>query len=187
MNIILGSSSPRRKELLAAMGFEFRTMSPDIDESFSNEMPIEKVAAFLAESKANALVDSLEKDDLLICSDTVVILKNKILGKPNDREDAISILQQLSGNTHTVITGVALKSVTKSKVFSVKTEVKFTNISNSQIEFYIDNYQPFDKAGSYGIQDWIGLIGVEKINGSYTNVMGLPTCELHEAILNFNC
>ena len=185
MNIILGSSSPRRKELLASMGFEFRTMIPDIDESFSDEMPVENVPAFLAESKANALVDSLEKNDLLICSDTVVVLNNKILGKPSDREDAISILQQLSGNTHSVITGVALKSVTKTKVFSVKTEVKFTNLSLSQIDFYIDNYNPFDKAGSYGIQDWIGLIGVEKIDGSYTNVMGLPTSELYEAILRF--
>jgi septum formation protein len=185
MNIILGSSSPRRKELLAAIGFEFRTMNPDIDESFSDEMPVENVPTFLAESKANALVDSLEKDDLLICSDTVVVLNNKILGKPNDREDAVSILQQLSGNTHAVITGIALKSVTKTKIFSVKTEVKFTNISLSQIEFYIDNYHPFDKAGSYGIQDWIGLIGVEKIDGSYTNVMGLPTRELYEEILRF--
>ena len=185
MNIILGSSSPRRKELLAAMGFEFRTMSPDIDESFSDEMPVENVPAFLAESKANALVDSLEKNDLLICSDTVVILNNKILGKPSDREDAISILQQLSGNTHSVITGVALKSFTKTKVFSVKTEVKFAKLNLEQIEFYVDNYHPFDKAGSYGIQDWIGLIGVEKIEGSYSNVMGLPTFELNKAILSF--
>ena len=185
MNIILGSSSPRRKELLAAMGFEFRTMSPDIDESFSDEMPVENVPAFLAESKANALVDSLEKNDLLICSDTVVILNNKILGKPSDREDAISILQQLSGNTHSVITGVALKLFTKTKVFSVKTEVKFAKLNLEQIEFYVDNYHPFDKAGSYGIQDWIGLIGVEKIEGSYSNVMGLPTFELNKAILSF--
>jgi septum formation protein len=185
MNIILGSTSPRRKELLAAMGFEFRTMSPDIDESFSDEMPVEKVAAFLAESKANALINSLEKDDLLICSDTVVVLNNQILGKPSNRENAIYILSQLSGNTHAVITGVALKSLEKTKVFSVKTEVKFANLNLNQIEFYVDNYHPFDKAGSYGIQDWIGLIGVEKINGSYTNVMGLPTHELHEAILNF--
>lgn len=185
MNIILGSSSPRRKELLAAMGFEFQTISPDIDESFSNKMPVENVAAFLAEAKANALVGSLEKDDLLICSDTVVVLNNQILGKPSDREDAISILTQLSGKTHAVITGVALKSLTKIKVFSVKTEVKFTVLSRPQIEFYVDNYNPFDKAGSYGIQDWIGLIGVEKIDGSYTNVMGLPTRELNEAILRF--
>lgn len=185
MNIILGSTSPRRKELLAAMGFEFRTMSPDIDESFSDEMSVEKVASFLAESKANALINSLEKDDLLICSDTVVVLNNQILGKPSNRENAISILSQLSGNTHAVITGVALKSLEKTKVFSVKTEVKFANLNLNQIEFYVDNYHPFDKAGSYGIQDWIGLIGVEKINGSYTNVMGLPTHELHEAILNF--
>lgn len=185
MNIILGSTSPRRKELLAAMGFEFRTMSPDIDESFSDEMPVEKVAAFLAESKANALINSLEKDDLLICSDTVVVLNNQILGKPSNRENAIYILSQLSGNTHAVITGVSLMSIEKTNVFSVKTEVKFANLNLNQIEFYVDNYHPFDKAGSYGIQDWIGLIGVEKINGSYTNVMGLPTHELHEAILNF--
>ena len=185
MNIILGSSSPRRKELLAALGFEFTTLNPDIDESFSDDMPVENVAAYLAEQKANALENQLQKDDLLICSDTVVVLNNQILGKPSDRENAISILSQLSGNTHAVITGVALMSLTKTKVFSVTTEVKFTNLSRSQIEFYIDNYHPFDKAGSYGIQDWIGLIGVEKIDGSYTNVMGLPTCELYEAILNF--
>ena len=185
MNIILGSSSPRRKELLAALGFEFTTLNPDIDESFSDDMPVENVAVFLAEQKANALENQLQKDDLLICSDTVVVLNNKILGKPSDRENALSILQQLSGNIHSVITGVALKSLEKTSVFSVKTEVTFTNLSRSQIEFYIDNYHPFDKAGSYGIQDWIGLIGVEKIDGSYTNVMGLPTCELYEAILNF--
>lgn len=185
MNIILGSTSPRRKELLAAMGFEFRTMSPDIDESFSDEIPVEKVAAFLAESKANALIDSLEKDDLLICSDTVVIIDNQIIGKPTDSQNAYEILSQLSGNTHVVITGVALKSLEKTNVFSVKTEVKFGNLSDKQIDFYIQKYNPFDKAGSYGIQDWIGLIGVEKINGSYTNVMGLPTHELYEAILNF--
>jgi len=185
MNIILGSSSPRRKELLAALGFEFTTLNPEIDESFSDDMPVENVAAYLAEQKANALENQLKKDDLLICSDTVVVLNNKILGKPSDRENAISILSQLSGNTHAVITGVALMSLTKTKVFSVTTEVKFTNLSRSQIEFYIDNYHPYDKAGSYGIQDWIGLIGVEKIDGSYTNVMGLPTCELYEAILNF--
>jgi len=185
MNIILGSTSPRRKELLAAMGFEFRTMSPDIDESFSDEIPVEKVAAFLAEAKANALVDSLEKDDLLICSDTVVIIDNQILGKPTDRQNSHEILSQLSGNTHLVITGVALKSLHKTKIFSVKTEVKFGNLSDKQIEYYIQNYNPFDKAGSYGIQDWIGLIGVEKINGSYTNVMGLPTHELYVAIFNF--
>jgi septum formation protein len=187
MNIILGSSSPRRKELLAALGFEFTTLNPDIDESFSDEMPVKQVATYLAEQKANALENQLKKDDLLICSDTVVVLNNQILGKPSDRENALSILQQLSGNIHSVITGVALKSLEKTSVFSVKTEVTFTNLSRSQIEFYIDNYHPFDKAGSYGIQDWIGLIGVEKIDGSYTNVMGLPTCELYEAISNFNC
>jgi septum formation protein len=185
MNIILGSSSPRRKELLAAMGFEFRTMSPDIDESFSDEMPVENVPAFLAESKANALADSLEKNDLLICSDTVVVLNNKILGKPIDTQNAFEILRQLSGNTHKVITGVALKSNNKTTIFSAETIVSFTDLSDEKIRFYIENFQPFDKAGSYGIQDWIGLIGVKKIEGSYTNVMGLPTCELYEAILNF--
>jgi septum formation protein len=185
MNIILGSSSPRRKELLAAMGFEFRTMSPDIDESFSDEMPVENVPAFLAESKANALADSLEKNDLLICSDTVVVLNNKILGKPIDTQNAFEILRQLSGNTHKVITGVALKSIEKTSVFSVHTNVSFSELSDQQIRYYIEKFQPFDKAGSYGIQDWIGLIGVKKIEGSYSNVMGLPTFELNKAILSF--
>jgi septum formation protein len=185
MNIILGSSSPRRKELLAAMGFEFRTMSPDIDESFSDEMPVENVPTFLAESKANALADSLEKNDLLICSDTVVVLNNKILGKPIDTQNAFEILRQLSGNTHKVITGVALKSIEKTTVFSVHTNVSFSELSDQQIRYYIEKFQPFDKAGSYGIQDWIGLIGVKKIEGSYSNVMGLPTFELNKAILSF--
>ena len=185
MNIILGSNSPRRKELLAALGFEFNTLNPDINESFSDEIPVEKVAEYLAEQKANALENQLQKDDLLICSDTVVIINNEILGKPTDEQNAFEILRQLSGNTHKVITGVALKSLEKSNVFSVETTVSFTDLNDEQIRFYIENFQPFDKAGSYGIQDWIGLIGVKKIEGSYTNVMGLPTCELYEAIMNF--
>jgi septum formation protein len=185
MNIILGSSSPRRKELLAALGFEFTTLNPDIDESFSDDMPVEQVAAYLAEQKANALKNQLQKDDLLICSDTVVVLNNQILGKPTDAQNAFEILRQLSGNTHKVITGVALKSIDKTSVFSVETSVSFSELSDEQIRYYIENFHPFDKAGSYGIQDWIGLIGVKKIEGSYTNVMGLPTCELYEAIMEF--
>ena len=185
MNIILGSNSPRRKELLAALGFEFTTLNPDIDESFSDEIPVEKVAEYLAEQKAKALENQIQKNDLLICSDTVVIINNEILGKPTDAQNAFEILKQLSGNTHKVITGVALKSIDKTTIFSVETIVSFTDLSDEQIRFYIENFQPFDKAGSYGIQDWIGLIGVKKIEGSYTNVMGLPTCELYEAIMNF--
>jgi septum formation protein len=185
MNIILGSSSPRRKELLAALGFEFTTLNPDIDESFSDDMPVENVAAYLAEQKANALENQLQKDDLLICSDTVVVLNNKILGKPTDPQNALEILRQLTGNTHKVITGVALKSNDKTSVFSVETSVSFSELSDEQISYYIENFHPFDKAGSYGIQDWIGLIGVKKIEGSYTNVMGLPTRELYEAIMGF--
>jgi septum formation protein len=185
MNIILGSSSPRRKELLAALGFEFTTLNPDIDESFSDDVPIEQVATYLAEQKASALENQLQKDDLLICSDTVVVINNEILGKPTDPQNAFEILKQLSGNTHKVITGVALKSINKTINFSVETTVSFTDLSEEKIRFYIKTFQPFDKAGSYGIQDWIGLIGVKKIEGSYTNVMGLPTCELYEAIMSF--
>jgi len=186
MNIILGSSSPRRKELLSSLGFEFTTLNPDIDESFSNEIPVEKVAAYLAEQKTNALESQLKKADLLICSDTVVVINNQILGKPKDEQDAFHILKQLVGKTHKVITGVALKSLEKTHVFSVETTVTFTHLSDEKIRFYIQNFHPFDKAGSYGIQDWIGLIGVKKIEGSYTNVMGLPTCELYEAINDFS-
>lgn len=185
MNIILGSSSPRRKELLAALGFEFTTLNPDIDESFSDEILVENVAEYLAEKKAKALENQLQKDDLLICSDTVVLINNEILGKPTDAQNAFEILKQLSGNTHKVITGVALKSIDKTSVFSVETTVSFTDLSDEQIRNYIETFHPFDKAGSYGIQDWIGLIGVKKIEGSYTNVMGLPTCELYEAIFSF--
>jgi septum formation protein len=121
----------------------------------------------------------------LICSDTVVVLNNKILGKPIDTQNAFEILRQLSGNTHKVITGVALKSIEKTSVFSVHTNVSFSELSDQQIRYYIEKFQPFDKAGSYGIQDWIGLIGVKKIEGSYSNVMGLPTFELNKAILSF--
>jgi len=185
MNLILGSSSPRRKELLAAMGFEFKTLNPAIDESYSSEIPVEKVSEYLASQKANALKDQLLENELLVCSDTVVIIENEILGKPDDQVEAFEILSKLAGKTHAVITGVSLKSITKEVVFSVKTEVTFCNLSEEMINHYIENFNPYDKAGSYGIQDWIGLIGVEKIVGSYTNVMGLPTCELYEEIMRF--
>lgn len=182
MKLVLGSESPRRKELLSALGFSFRTLKPDADETVPNGVTIEKVPIFLAELKSEILMNQLDNDETIVCADTIVVLGNKIIGKPVDFEDSRQILMDLSGKTHEVITGVNIRSHKKSFSFVSKTEVTFTELLEEQIDFYIREYKPFDKAGSYGIQDWIGAIGVLRINGSYTNVMGLPTCELKKEL-----
>lgn len=180
--IILGSGSPRRKELLANLGFTFEVRTKDTDESYPSKMTCEEVPTFLAKQKANALLPELSNDELLICADTVVILDNQILGKPANKEEAIAMLNSLSGNKHDVITGVFIGNSKKQLVFSEKTAVTFNKLSQTDINHYIDNYQPFDKAGSYGIQEWIGAIGITKIIGSYANVMGLPTHKVYELL-----
>lgn len=180
--IILGSGSPRRKELLANLGFTFEVRTKDTDESYPSKMTCEEVPTFLAKQKANALLPELSNDELLICADTVVILDNQILGKPANKEEAITMLNSLSGNKHDVITGVFIGNSKKQLVFSEKTAVTFNKLSQTDINHYIDNYQPFDKAGSYGIQEWIGAIGITKIIGSYANVMGLPTHKVYELL-----
>jgi len=178
MNLVLGSESPRRKELLKTLGFEFRTLKPNADETVAEFISIEQVPIKLAELKASILIPEIRDDEIIICADTIVVIDNRIIGKPIDFKDAVSILSALSGRTHSVFTGVNIQSHKKSVSFVEKTEVTFTTLNQEQIEYYILEFKPFDKAGSYGIQDWIGTTAVERINGSYTNVMGLPTCQL---------
>lgn len=182
--LILASSSPRRQYLLTEAGFTFRVNAPNIDESFSSEMPVEQVPSYLAEKKAKALLPELQ-NEIVIASDTVVILGEKILNKPVDRAEAISMLQLLSGKTHIVITAVCLLSKEKQIIFDDRTEVTFASLSLPEIEYYVDHHKPFDKAGAYGAQDWLGMIGVEKINGSYFTVMGLPIHKVYQQLQLF--
>lgn len=183
-NIILASASPRRHELLKQLNIPFTVVTKNIDETYPKHLQAEQITHFLATLKANAFTE-LNNDDLLITADTIVWHKNTALGKPKNKNEAIKILQQLSGKTHQVITSVCVKSNEKEIVFNDTTNVTFKKLSEKEIHFYIDTCQPFDKAGSYGIQEWIGHIGITKIEGSYFNVMGLPTQKLYEVLSNF--
>ncbi|MGB4340531.1 MAG: Maf-like protein [Dysgonamonadaceae bacterium] len=184
--IILASNSPRRKELLSGIDvdYEVHTLS-DIDESYPDDLPKEEVAEFLSRKKANAYLESLEENALLITADTIVLLHGKILGKPLNKEDAKNMLHELSGQTHLVITGVCLTSKQKQVSFSDKTYVTFGDLTDQEIEYYVEKYNPLDKAGAYGVQEWIGYVGVEKIEGSYFNVMGLPIFKLYRELKQF--
>ncbi|MFB5946872.1 Maf family nucleotide pyrophosphatase [Albibacterium profundi] len=184
INVILASNSPRRKELLGQLGIDFEVKSKDIDESYPTSFRPEAVAVYIAEKKANSFVEHVSSE-LLIAADTVVTIDDEIFGKPVDYQDAKKMLNALSARSHEVITGVAL--LHRGKIFSFfeKTVVHFKELTDSEIEYYILNYQPFDKAGAYGIQEWIGMIGVDKIDGSYTNVVGLPTARVYHEIKSF--
>ena len=181
--IILASKSPRRQELLKGLGLSFEIKTKEIDEDFPNTIDASNVAAFLAQKKAEAF--ELSIDEILITSDTTVLLTDRILNKPQNTEEAIEMLQSLSGNTHEVCTGVCIKSTNKEVTFSDFTSVTFKQLSLNEIEYYIKHFQPFDKAGSYGIQEWIGFVGIEKIEGCYYNVMGLPLSKLYQELLEF--
>lgn len=181
--IYLASKSPRRQELLTLMGFEYELLLKDVDESYPDSLPLAEVAGYISKIKADAF--ELPTAGLLITSDTVVILGNELLGKPKDADDAFVMLKRLNNQRHKVITGVTLKSTEKTFTFAEETEVTFSSLSDEQIWYYINNFEPFDKAGAYGIQDWIGMIGVKAINGSYTNVMGLPTERLYKEMSEF--
>jgi septum formation protein len=184
--IILASNSPRRQQLLHEMGISFEVRVKPVDEVFPPELSKEAVAIFLCELKAKAfLADEFEDDELLITADTIVCLGDEILNKPNDREHAIDMLTKLSGRKHEVITGVCLMSKEKMTSFAVSTLVYFRELSKEEIVYYVDVFQPFDKAGSYGIQEWIGFVGITKIEGSYFNVVGFPTEKIFEALKNF--
>lgn len=172
--VILASNSPRRKSLLTEMGVDFEVQKSQGDENYSSSMEPCKVAEFLARQKADWFTD-FSHNQLYITADTVVILNDKILGKPTDSQQAIEMLQNLSGKWHQVITGVCIKGREKEISFSSVTEVLFKTLSSTEIQYYVGKYHPFDKAGSYGVQEWIGMIGIKKINGSYFNVVGLPT------------
>ena len=185
-DIILASGSPRRKQLLEELGIKFRIDVKPISETYPSDYPVEKVAQYISEFKAAAFQTAdLKSNSLIITADTVVILNNEILGKPIDEDEAKSMLSALSGERHKVITGVTLRTIKKRHSFSVWTDVIFKNLSNEEIEYYVQNFKPFDKAGAYGIQEWIGHVAIEKIEGSYFNVMGLPTHRLYEELLRF--
>lgn len=180
--LILGSKSPRRQELIKGLGFAYEIRTRDTDENYSQSLKPHQIATFLAELKAKALIETLKKNELLLTSDTVVITEGKVLGKPEDQEDAKNMIRSLSGKTHQVITGVHLTTLETSYTFDVTTEVTFLPLEIWEIDYYVNKYVPLDKAGSYGIQEWIGYIGIQKMNGSYYNVMGLPTAELWQVM-----
>lgn len=180
-NVVLGSNSARRQQLLQEMGVTFTVLSPDADESFPETMASHEVAEYLAIKKAVSFT-AFENNPLYITADTVVIHDNKILGKPNDADHAAKLLTQLSGSWHEVITGVCVKSKSQTISFSCATKVHFKSLTKNQISYYIKQHKPFDKAGSYGIQEWIGMVGINEIKGSYYNVMGLPTAMLFDVL-----
>jgi len=184
-NIILASASPRRQDLLKKLKIPFTIKVKSIDEVFSEELTKEEISNYLAIKKADAFKNELHKNDILITSDTIVWHNNQALGKPKDNIEAKEMLQSLSNKTHQVITSVCLTSTKKQKVFHSLTNVTFKKLTENEINFYITNYKPFDKAGAYGIQEWIGLVAVTKIEGSYFNVMGLPVNKLYEELLKF--
>ena len=183
--LVLASQSPRRKELLGKLGYEFSQRLKKVEETYPTDLATEKVAEFLSKKKAAAYENELADDELIITADTVVILNNTILGKAENFGEAKTMLEQLSGKKHQVITGVCLQKKGSAHSFSVTTTVFMKQLSIAEIAFYIENFKPFDKAGAYGIQEWIGFIGVDKIEGSYYNVMGLPVKELYDAINSF--
>lgn len=184
-NIILASGSPRRQQFFKDLAIPFTIRLKEIEEVYPNHLKAEEITNYLAELKANAFENELAQNDVLVTSDTIVWLNGTALGKPKDAADAFAMLQKLSNQTHEVITSVCLKSIEKTEVFHCVTKVTFATLSDAAIQYYLDQHQPFDKAGSYGIQDWIGLIGISKIEGSYTNVVGLPTELLFQKLIAY--
>ena len=183
--LVLASQSPRRRELLKGLDVEFTTCSVDADESFPAELKGADAVQYICKAKADAYKPQLNDNTIAITADTVVILDNKIIGKPKSYEEAFSMIRSLSGRVHEVITAVCIFSKEKCAEFYSSTEVHFSNITDEEIEYYINKYKPFDKAGSYGVQEWIGYIGIEKIVGSYFNVMGLPVKRLYDELKTF--
>jgi septum formation protein len=185
-SIFLASRSPRRIQLLEDLGIPFKQwIIEDIEEDYPTSLNIEMVAQYLSEKKSKPYKAMLEPGFIIITADTVVCSSNKILGKPSTHDEAKQMLQELSGQEHSVVTGVSILSMEKERHFSAVTEVRFAGLSEEEMDYYIDEFKPFDKAGSYGIQEWIGLIGVESINGSYFNVMGLPIQRLYRELKSF--
>jgi septum formation protein len=184
--ILLASQSPRRQQLLTELGipFELRVNSVE-DETYPEDLPYNEIPEYLAKKKAEPLLKNLRSNEILITSDTIVWCNGRLIGKPVDRKDAILILNELSDNKHVVVTGICLSSNIKTHLFSSITDVYFRKLSMEEIEYYVDLYKPFDKAGAYGIQEWIGYVAVERIDGSFYNVMGLPLQKLYKELLDF--
>ena len=185
-DIILASNSPRRKELLQRLGLSFKVRTLfGVDESFPENLRGEEIALYIARKKAEAYKSSMSSNELLITADTIVCLDGVVMGKPYGAENAKTILRHLSGRVHQVITGVTVLTQVKRESFAVTSHVKFANVTEDEIDYYVDNYLPFDKAGAYGIQEWFGLVAVEELRGSYFNVMGLPVQRLYTVLKQF--
>ena len=185
-HIILASNSPRRRELLAGLGFDFDVkVLPDIAESYPDTLPAIQIAEYIAKEKAEAYRKVIQANELIITADTVVIADDEVMGKPQDATDAHRMLRKLSGRAHQVVTGVCLTTKQEQRSFSVTTQVTFKQLSDEEIFYYIEHYRPYDKAGAYGIQEWIGYIGVTGLEGSYFNVMGLPVQRIYTEIAKF--
>jgi septum formation protein len=184
-DIILASKSPRRQQLLAGTGLKFRTVNnTEIDEVFPAVLKREEIPLYLAQAKAVSFYPLIGPNTILITADTIVWLNDEVIGKPADYEDSVNMLMKLSGNMHEVFTGVCIKTSTQEKLFYASTRVFFRKITGEEIRYYVDAYKPYDKAGSYGVQEWIGYVGVERIEGSFYNVMGLPVQMLYHELLN---
>lgn len=182
--VILASNSPRRKELLAGLGvdYEVRTL-PDVDESYPDTLQGADIPLYIAKEKADAYRNMLQPGELMITADTIVWLDGRVLGKPKAREDALCMLRDMSGRTHEVFTGVCITTTEWQRSFAAQTEVRFAELSEEEITYYVDKFRPMDKAGAYGVQEWIGFIGVENISGSYYNIMGLPVQRLYKELV----
>lgn len=177
--LLLASSSPRRQYLMREAGFEFTVEKPEVEEDFPDTLPVDQVAKYLATKKAEYFRPRLQ-NEIVVTADTVVIINNKIMNKPLHRDEAIAMLEELSGKTHLVMTGVCILSKEREESFDDTTQVTFVTLTRSEIEFYVDQYKPYDKAGAYGAQDWIGMVAIDKISGSYFNVMGLPIHKVYQ-------
>lgn len=185
-NVILASNSPRRRELLADLGIDFQVKTlKGVDESYPHDLPVLDIAEYISRKKAQAYKSQMSADQLIITADTVVILGDEVLGKPADDADARRMLRELSGKTHKVVTGVTIATTCNIKSFSAVTDVEFAPLSDEDINYYVDHYRPLDKAGAYGIQEWIGCMGVRHISGSFYNVMGLPLHRLYSELNQF--
>ena len=182
--VIHASGSPRRRELMAGLGVNYEVrILPDVDESYPDTLQGEEIPLYIAKEKADAYIPMMQPDELIITADTIVWLDGEVLGKPRDREDALQMLRTMSGRTHEVFTGVCITTTDWQRSFTAQTEVRFATLSEDEIIYYVDNFKPMDKAGAYGVQEWIGFIGVENISGSYYNIMGLPVQKLYRELL----
>ena len=184
-SILLASKSPRRKQLLSALGFEYEIVTQDVEESFPDDLPKPEVPAYLARKKAQSVQQYLQKGKVILASDTIVLMDDTIYHKPKDYEDAVRILSELSGKVHQVITGVCLLGEDKEVTFSDVANGHFSPLSAADIDYYINTFQPYDKAGAYAIQEWIGLAKIVKIEGSYNSIVGLPTQKVYEELMRF--